>query len=195
MAKSKEYMALYRSRLAFGGVDGAASSSAEGAFIGERTVGEILDEAVENGSITYEVDRTSKNVRNDLFAHAALYLDGREFTVLKERTSTVDGVKGGSNVDLLMTDGAYWEVKSPTSKGNKGDDPLHFVEGALENAEHNFRNHPLTEREQTRVVFNCHSTTVPDELIENRVRDELTRHPNIREVLIVHKDGSVNPLP
>ena len=162
--------------------------------IGGRTVGEILDEAEGYGSITYEGDRHGKNLERDLFAHAALYLDGREFTVLKEKTSSQDNVAGGTNVDLMMHNGVYWEIKSPVAKGESSD-PLHFVERNLEDAERNFRDDPRTERRQTRVIFNCFHTPVDDSLIDSRIERELARHRNIREVLVIHKDGSVKPLP
>lgn len=158
--------------------------------IGDRQVGDILDEAVEAGAILYEKPRTSKDMARDLFAHAALYLDGRRFTVLAERTSDQDGKKGGTNVDLLMHDGVYWEVKSPISDG-RGKDPLRFVQRRMEEAEHDFQDDPRTKREHTRLVLNSAYTSVPDSAIRERLVAELDGHPNIKEVLFVKKDGSL----
>lgn len=161
--------------------------------IGNSFVGLVLNETVESGAVVYETPRASKNLHRDLFAHAALYLDGRSFTVLAETTSSVTGERGGTNVDLLMSDGLYWEVKSPTSDG-VGKDPTRFVQRRLESAIHNFRDDPRAAGSDVRVVFNARHTPVADGLIRDRIARELPGHPSVAEVLLVRKDGAVEPL-
>jgi len=152
----------------------------------ESRVDEILDYAVAEGAIVYEKDRNEKNMKRDLFAHAALYRHGWEFTVLGETTEH-------RNIDLLrMDNGEYWEIKSPDNDGG-GNKPLRFVEGAFSEAKDQFRNHPDAPTNSVRVVFNTHSTLVSDDEIKAEIQRQLSLKKNgvINSVIIVHKDGTI----
>ena len=199
MAKSKEYMALYRSRMAFGGVDGMAPY--EGDRIGGRTVESILDEAEANGGIVYEKPRSEHSGKrtggHDLFAHAALYEDGWRFTVLRELSNRdiTDEMRAEGktqNVDLVMRNGIFWEVKSPDNEG-RGKKPRRFVKDNIDEARHQFRNHIGTSESDTRIVFNSRFTTVDDDLIAIEL-GRLVGRNGVAEIVHVRKDGKVIPI-
>ena len=148
----------------------------------DHIVDAILDQAVENGSIVYVKPRDSKNMENDLFAHAALYLAGWRFTVHRES-------EGHKNIDFIKRNGEYWEVKSPTADGTSKD-PTKFVQERLREARHQYRSHPHADEAHVRVVFNTKHTLVPDDVIEARLRSEAERQ-GIESVVMVNKRGEL----
>lgn len=148
----------------------------------ESEVDGLIEAAIEEGAIVYEKPLDDKSLVKDFFAHAALYRDGWEFSVIKES-------REHKNIDLMLNDGTYWEIKSPVATG-KGKDPLQFVEKRLQEARHQFRSHPETDESETRVVFNCKYTSVSDNEIAKRIRKEM-REQGVLEVVQVRKDGTV----
>lgn len=151
----------------------------------------VIDVAVEYGYIKYskplESFKSIDNERRDLFAHAALASKGYRVDVVEE-------VEGEKNIDILI-DGVYWEIKSPDADGKTSKDPLKFVQNNIESAYDQFKEHPVADKSETRVVFNCRYTPVDEELIAKRIEREMVKRPDIKEVLMVTKDGDVVRFP
>lgn len=198
MAKSKSYMALYRERAALVGPAGGPYSPHELDMIGDRTVGEILDEAEARGAITYVKPRSKLRREDegsrDLFAHAALYQAGwRDFSVLDERnarnTPAEEWAQYKKSIDLLRMNGEYWEVKSPDAK-----DPgakLRAVERALAQAEEQFAGHPVASLDQTRVVLSGRYINATDNAISSKIDAEMSFRKNIVVVAQVLRSGEI----
>ena len=152
----------------------------------------LLGQAQANGRIYYEKTlddfKKAKADEKDLYAHAALLVDGREIIARAERNR--DNEK---SVDLLM-DGEYWEVKSPTADGTAANS-LGFVEKNLKKAKRQFRDDPSTDNAPTRVVFNCRYSAVSDDAIESEIREKMhLKNVGVSEVIMVCKDGSLREI-
>lgn len=152
----------------------------------------LLGQAQANGQIHYEKTlddfKKAKADEKDLFAHAALLVDGRKVIARAERNR--DNEK---SVDLLI-DGEYWEVKSPTADGTAANS-LGFVEKNLKKARHQFRDDPSTDDAPVRVVFNCRYSTVSDDAIEAEIREKMhLKNVGVSEVVMVCKDGRLREI-
>lgn len=148
----------------------------------ESEVDGLIEAAIEEGAIVYEPRRNEEQLQRDFFAHAALYRDGWRFTVLTE-------IQGQSNIDLLLVNGEYWEVKSPTSSGN-AKNRLGFVDSNLRTAHNQFRGHGVANEQDAKVVFNNHYTDVDDAEVINEIKKRMPKR-NIAEVVFIKKDGTI----
>lgn len=101
----------------------------------------------------------------------------------------LDEIEGQRNIDLLI-DGKYWEVKSPIADGTSKD-PLKFVQNNLEKALKQFDEHPIANRQETRVVFNCKYTSVDEAAIAERIEIEMDKRPDFLEVAMIKRNGDV----
>ena len=159
----------------------------------EADVSSILDIAVDEGAIVYEKSRESKDLVRDLFAHAALYRDGWEFTVLKERNSKNTPKDEWENykksIDIIKANGQYWEIKSPPEGETPGN--TRSIERAFSNAIEQFAGHPDAHGGPVRVVFNGLYVNATDKEISQRIVKEMALQ-GVDEVVQVKKDGTLN---
>jgi len=165
-------------------------------MIGDRTVGEVLDEAEASGAITYVKPRSKLRREDegsrDLFAHAALYQAGwRDFSVLDERnarnTQAEEWAQYKKSIDLVRMNGEYWEVKSPPP--GKNPDSTRAVERGFRRAEDQFVGHPVAHGQPRRIVFNGRYLKASDTKNATRIAKEM-RLQGIDEVVQVKKDGT-----
>lgn len=176
---------------------GAGKTRYDLQMISGRKVIDVINEAVENGAIIYQKPLkrflTNEEEGKDLFAHAALYLDGWKFEVPMERnsenSSKEEWAKYRKSIDIIRTDnGEYWEIKSPPAGGEWNN--TRAVERGFINAIAQFEGHPVAHSRPRRVVFNGRHLNASDDEISKRIDKEMRLH-GIHEVVQVRKDGSL----
>ena len=169
----------------------------ENDLIGSRSVGSILDEAVDSGAIVFDKPRAKLTREDegsrDLFAYAALCNDGWQgMRVLPERnernSNRLEYAQYPKSVDMVLANGDYWELKSPTTGSNP--ESMRFVERNLRRAVDQFEKHPSAHEQPVRVVFNGRYVRVSDTRIAAEITAEMQRL-GVSEVVQVCKDGSI----